>query len=39
MATPAGTMSRTGRYPKKSIHGLALAKLSHFAQLLDGDEE
>ena len=39
MATPAGTMSRTGRYPRKSIHGLALAKLSHFAQLLDGDEE
>jgi len=39
MATSAGTMSRTGRYPKKSIHGLALAKLSHFAQLLDGDEE
>lgn len=39
MATPAGTMSRTGKYPKKSIHGLALAKLSHFAQMLEGDEE
>ena len=39
MATPAGTMSRTGKYPKKSIHGLALVKLSHFAQMLEGDEE
>nr|WP_274620486.1 S16 family serine protease [Colwellia maritima] len=39
MATPAGTMNSTGRYPKKSIHGLALAKLSHFAQMLEGDEE
>lgn len=39
MATPAGIMNSAGRYPKKSIHGLALAKLSHFAQMLEGDEE
>lgn len=39
MSTPAGALNSTGRYPKKSIHGLALAKLSHFAQMLEGDEE
>lgn len=39
MATTAGTINSAGRYPKKSIHGLALAKLSHFAQMLEGDEE
>jgi len=39
MKTPAGEMSKTGRYPRKSIHGLALAKLSAFASLINGDEE
>jgi len=39
MTTAAGTMNSTGRYPRKSIHGLALDKLSHFAELLEGGEE
>lgn len=39
MATPAGEVSRTGRYPRKSIHGLALDKLNTFADLLHGPEE
>ncbi len=39
MGTIAGTMNSTGRYPRKSIHGLALDKLSHFAELLEGGEE
>lgn len=39
MATEVGKINRLGRYPKKSIHGLALAKLSSFADMLNGDEE
>ena len=39
MNTPAGAISKTGRYPRKSIHGLALAKLSAFATLINGEEE
>jgi predicted ATP-dependent protease len=39
MQTTAGEINSTGRYPRKSIHGLALDKLSHFAQLLEGEEE
>ena len=39
MKTTAGVINSTGRYPRKSIHGLALDKLAHFAQLLEGDEE
>jgi predicted ATP-dependent protease len=39
MKTPAGEISKTGRYPRKSIHGLALSKLSAFAALINGDEE
>ncbi len=39
MKTTAGTISRTGRYPRKSVHGLALDKLSAFADLLHGEEE
>lgn len=39
MATDAGEMSKTGRYPRRSIHGLALDKLSSFADLLHGQEE
>jgi predicted ATP-dependent protease len=39
MKTTAGSMNSVGRYPRKSIHGLALEKLSHFAELLEGGEE
>jgi len=39
MNTSAGTISRTGRYPRKSIHGLALDKLENFADILNGSEE
>ena len=39
MATTAGTMNSTGRYPRKSIHSLALDKLAYFAELLEGGEE
>jgi predicted ATP-dependent protease len=39
METTAGTINSTGRYPRKSIHSLALQKLSHFAELLEGGEE
>mgnify|MGYP003114414086 FL=1 len=39
MALPAGEMTRTGRYPRKSIHGLVLNKLSAFSDLLNGAEE
>ena len=39
MATTAGTMNRTGRYPRKSVHSLALEKLAYFAELLEGGEE
>jgi predicted ATP-dependent protease len=39
MAQPAGVISRTGRYPRKSIHGLVLDKLSAFSDLLNGAEE
>jgi lon-related putative ATP-dependent protease len=39
MKTSAGAMNSTGRYPRKSIHGMALVKLSHFAELLEGAEE
>ena len=39
MNVDAGIISRTGRYPRKSIHGLALDKLENFADLLNGPEE
>ncbi|PKI16824.1 Lon protease family protein [Colwellia sp. 12G3] len=39
MKVEAGVMSKTGRYPRKSIHGLALDKLENFADILNGDEE
>jgi lon-related putative ATP-dependent protease len=39
MAMDAGTINRNGRYPKKSIHGLALDKLSRFADMLNGDDD
>ena len=39
MAQPAGEMTRAGRYPRKSIHGMVLNKLSAFSDLLNGVEE
>ena len=39
MATPAGEINRIGRYPRRSIHGLALEKLNKFADILEGPEE
>jgi len=39
MGLPAGEMSRMGRYPKKSVHGLVLNKLSDFSELINGAEE
>jgi lon-related putative ATP-dependent protease len=39
MDTTAGVISRTGRYPRKSIHGLALDKLEKFSDILNGSEE
>lgn len=39
MNTVAGEISRTGRYPRKSIHGQVLNKLQVFADLLHGDDE
>jgi len=39
MKVDAGVISRTGRYPRKSIHGLALDKLENFADILNGPEE
>ncbi len=39
MAEQAGELSSTGRYPRKSIHGLALDKLSAFENLLNGSDE
>jgi len=39
MSNKAGTLNSTGRYPRKSIHALALEKLENFAELLDGSEE
>ena len=39
MKVDAGVISKTGRYPRKSIHGLALDKLENFADILNGEEE
>jgi lon-related putative ATP-dependent protease len=39
MNVEAGVISKTGRYPRKSIHGLALDKLENFADILNGAEE
>jgi len=39
MSTVAGEMNSTKRYPRKSIHGLALDKLKLFADILEGEEE
>ena len=39
MKEKAGTLSKVGRYPRKSIHGLALDKLTALEQLLHGNDE
>jgi lon-related putative ATP-dependent protease len=39
MKVNAGVISKTGRYPRKSIHGLALDKLENFSDILNGEEE
>jgi len=39
MNESAGEISKTGRYPRKSIHGLVLNKLSLFSDLLNGADE
>ncbi|MCJ8322076.1 MAG: AAA family ATPase [Colwellia sp.] len=39
MNTTAGEISRTGRYPRKSIHALVLEKLAKFSDLLTGGDE
>ena len=39
MNVDAGIISKTGRYPRKSIHGLALDKLENFSDILNGSEE
>ena len=39
MNVDAGNISKTGRYPRKSIHGLALDKLENFSDILNGSEE
>lgn len=39
MSVEAGKISSTGRYPRKSIHGLVLDKLSAFSELLNGEDE
>ena len=39
MSLKAGDMNSTGRYPRKSIHGMVLNKLANLAELLAGEEE
>jgi len=39
MSESAGEINRTGRFPRKSIHGLALDKLSAFADMIHGSDE
>jgi predicted ATP-dependent protease len=39
MGETAGVLSKTGRFPRKSIHGLVLNKLSIFSDLLNGPDE
>jgi predicted ATP-dependent protease len=39
MSLPAGKITRTKRYPRKSIHGMVLDRLSAFSDLLNGEEE
>jgi lon-related putative ATP-dependent protease len=39
MKNSAGEISKTGRYPRKSIHGLVLSKLSAFSDMISGEED
>ncbi len=39
MSMPAGKLSRTGRYPRKSIHGVVVDKLADLAEVLEGSDE
>ena len=39
MNAEAGQMSKTGRYPRKSIHGMVLDKLKSFEALLHGNDD
>ncbi|MDC1255988.1 AAA family ATPase [bacterium] len=39
MGMEAGVMKSTGRYPRKSIHGLVLNKLAGLAEILEGEGE
>jgi len=39
MGVSAGVANSTGRYPRKSVHALALDKLAKFAEILNGPEE
>ncbi|WP_440875495.1 AAA family ATPase [Thalassotalea sp. PLHSN55] len=39
MAATAGELNSTGRYPRKSVHGLCLDKLSNFESILNGADE
>ncbi len=35
----AGTVKRDGTYPRKSIHGMAMDKLSYFSEMINGSSE
>ncbi|MEW6996801.1 Lon protease family protein [Colwelliaceae bacterium BS250] len=35
---PAGKMKRDGSYPRKSIHGMAMDKLSYLSEMINGSE-
>ncbi len=39
MGADAGVMNSVGRYPRRSIHGLVLEKLSVFSDILNGSDE
>jgi len=39
MGMDAGKVSSTGRYPRKSIHGIVMNKLASLSALLEGNEE
>ncbi|GAA5138817.1 ATP-binding protein [Thalassotalea piscium] len=39
MSLEAGQLNSTGRYPRKSIHGLVLNKLAAFSDMLHGEDE
>lgn len=39
MGEEAGVMKSTGRYPRKSIHGMVLNKLAALSEILAGEEE